>query len=377
MATIATAIIEECKSKTGHLLGIGRECDEKGVFSPKIQSLFSPKQVYKLVESVSGIDKFSSEEEAEIFFRLGSYCSSTRNYFLVSVAMVAATILKFGSAAQKLRCKELILAGDFIGSLAITEPLAGSNIDEIKTKYEIVNETVQLTGHKRWITLGAVSNMFLIAAVGKEGRLLFVVEPRCSSFTRQPMKGLASNRGSAIANLEFEHLQLKVEDTLGGDFDSSQKALDFALMNGRAIASISALAMANSAVREAIEYAKSREQFGKKIWHHQLIQKIIGDSWLDINAGHHLCLNAFSAKHDDDASAMEHCINAKLFATKVVQNVTAGAMQIIGGNSLTKDFNIERYHREASAFGFIEGSNEILTQLVAQKALIGLPKMWR
>jgi alkylation response protein AidB-like acyl-CoA dehydrogenase len=373
MSEIYSSIFEAFEQQKHTIQNIAVRCDQNQSFDSEILMLVSGSDNLALAESISGERPLLPQEEESIFFEASRYCSTVRNYFLVSIGMVAGTILKFGSASQKQRCRDLLVSGNFVASLAITEPEVGSNIAEMRTQYEINGDQVTITGVKRWITLGGVANLFLIAANGDHGILTFMLDRETGAIKRKSMKNILSNRGSEIAELHIDELEIPITSIVGNDFKKSRDALDFALLNGRAIVGTAAAAMANSAIQEAIQYAKTRKQFGNRIWQHQLIQKLISDSCIRVSAARALSLKSFADKRLSGLGAMPQCMQSKLFSSEVIQKVSINAMQVFGGNGMTQERNVERYYREARAFSYIEGSDEVLTQAVARNAMIGLP----
>ena len=131
---------------------------------------------------------FSYNEEFNFYYYATKYCANIRNYFLVSLGMVGSTILKYGTIKQKKLILSHLEKKKFISSLLITEPTAGSNINEIKTNYIKKNGYYILNGKKTWITLGGISNIYLILANGKEGLILFLTESKSKKLKKKNIK---------------------------------------------------------------------------------------------------------------------------------------------------------------------------------------------
>ena len=370
-------ILDKCKDLQQLFLELGLITDKESCFENNITTLFSEKELKKVVDFSVANQSLSPSVEAEFYYHTCKYCANTRNFFLVSLGMVASTIQNYGTKWQRDEFGSKLLCGSKIGSLAITEPNAGSNLDEISTSYEIINDNeFRINGCKRWITLGGIASIVLLAATGEKGLQLFIVETSKHKIERREYSDLLCNRGSHIAELTFKNMKLSRKHLLGENFKSSAEALRFALMSGRAIASISAVAMSHVALEEAISFANKRKQFGKRITEHQLIQKMISEAWGNIHAGKYFAIEAFKAKRNPGLLALQTCANAKLFTSKAMQKITSDCIQIIGSAGISNEFSAERYYREAKAFEFIEGTTQVLEQVCAHGAISKTPKLW-
>lgn len=376
VSDIGKDLLIQAESLKKDFQAYGRSIDYEQRFPREIATLFKGEYTSQLMSSHSEQGVLDSDEECQFYYLTTKYCANIRNYFLVSVGMVGSTIQKYGTDQQRANFGKRISFSGAIASLAITEPNVGSNINEISTRYEIKDEKFILTGKKRWITLGGIADILMVVANGERGLLAFLFDSSHPGVKRAEMKDLLSNRGSHISELSFENISLTQDDLVGGNEDVSAKSVGFALMNGRAIASIAAVGMASAALEEMISYSKSRKQFGVRIWEHQLVQKLIGDAQTKIHAGLALSKEAFRRKHINDVDANHYCAVSKLFSSQAIEEISSDAIQLLGGNGLTSNFNAERYFREAKAFQFIEGTSQILVQVVARGSLMGVPKLW-
>jgi alkylation response protein AidB-like acyl-CoA dehydrogenase len=313
----------------------------------------------------------NAKQECQFYFYATKYCANIRNYFLVSLGMVGSTIIKYGTPIQKKNFLNNTIKKGAIYSLVITEPNAGSNTKEISTKYIKTKNGYLINGKKKWITLGGISKTLLVLANGKQGLLLFIIDSKTKGIKRSEIKNILTNRGSHISNISFNKVRVSASSLIGGKIEISDKALDYALKNGRAIASISAFSMCSAALEETIDYTKKREQFGKKIWNYQLIQKIIADARVNISAGLALTENAFQNKRGMSVKSMNYCNISKLYASQNVQKICSDLLDVYGANGTSGKYNIERYFRESKGFQFIEGTSQILTQLIALNSIIG------
>lgn len=315
--------------------------------------------------------KIPSINEYQIFYQTTKYCSNIRNFFLVSVGMVAKTISKYGTTKQKQQLKENFKKNKFLYSLAITEEKFGSDIKSIETNYVKMGNTFIINGKKKWVTLGKICNFFLVLTNGKDGYKFFIINRKQLGIKVKEIKGISNNKASGISEVHLKNVKVTENDILGGiSKKKCDQIINFILMNGRAIASVAAISMAEAAFEEAIKYSKTRIQFKKKLYEHQLIQKIIADCKIDLENGKILSEKAMKMKNKLNLDSLAICNIAKVSNSNKIQKITSKLYDIFGANATLSKFNIERYIREARAFQFIEGTSQILLQSIALYALL-------
>lgn len=350
-------------NKTKIILG-SKSTDKNSKFPEYITRFLDKDDLMMLLGYHNNKKSMSPLEECLFYYECSKYCSTVRNYFLVSIGMVGATIFKFGSLEQKKNYIYKIINKKGVASLAITEKESGSNINSIKSSYKIENDYYILNGKKTWITLGGRANIILILATGEKGLILFYTEKNKFIKTKK-IKNIISNKGSEISEISFKNLKINKKNIIGITPNKSIEALNYALMNGRAIAGISAVGMSSAALEEASKYSLSRVQFGKPICSFQQIQNIISNSAIKIAAAKSLSEKTFIMKRKNYSKNKNLCNFSKLYSSNVIIEITSELMQIFGANGINTKFNIERYSREAQGFRFIEGTSQIISQLIS------------
>ena len=343
---------------------VAKDIDNKKKFPKNITKILNKSEISLLLGYHNKIQSLTPSEECEFYFNATKFCANIRNYYLVSLGMVGSTILKFGTKKQKENCIDELSKGK-IFSLVITEPNAGSNINEIETSYKETHDGFIINGKKKWITLGGIAEKYLLLANGNQGLQLFIIDSKLKGINKTVIKNILTNKASHISNINFKDVKIKKNSLIGENYDVSLKALNYALINGRAIASISAFSMCEAALDETVNYTKKRSQFGKKIWNFQLIQKIIAESKMKIESGISFSEKAFKIKRKINIKSENYCNMLKLFASQNVQEICSNLLDVFGANGTCNDYNIERYFRESKGFQFIEGTSQILTQLIA------------
>lgn len=351
--------------------------DNEKKFDKSLIRKINPKIIFSLFGASAESRILSSEGEAELYFHATKYCASIRNYFLVTCGMVGSTIFKFGTSAQQSRVREALNSDvALIGSLAITEEAGGSDHKRIACAYRRVQGGYIINGKKSWITLGGIADVILVAATGDSGLGLFLIRGDQQGVVRADHVGLICSRGSHLARLSFENSLVQDDALLGGDFTASRDALAYAFDIGRSIAAISAVSLASAALDFLVQYSRKRHQFGVRICDHQLIQGLIAESTVEIAASKLLAVSAFDAVRSERADRKAICAMAKYKSDVMVQRVTQTAIQAVGAVGISEEIPLERYAREAKAFHYIEGTSQVLAQLIARQRLLGAPALW-
>ena len=367
-------LISEIKKFSENYSKLNATKIDKGRQFPKeVTKFFFKKNLRDLLGYHMKVKSLDHEREYEFYYHATKYCSNVRNYFLVSIGMIGSAILKYGTNEQRREYLIQTAEKKAITSLAITEKASGSDINSIKTTYKFLNNKYILNGHKTWITLANKANFFLILANGEFGLLLFYVKKNKNINTKR-INNLISNRGSEVAEIRIENLILDEKNLLGGSRKTTEKALKYMLINGRAIASVSACSMVDAALEEAINYSKKRSQFGKRIFQFQQIQTILANSSSKLEASKSLAKLAFYQKRKWGIDGEYYSNTAKFFTTQMANEVISELFNIFGANSNKESFIIERYMREAKGLLFIEGTSQILSQLIASQLIIKYSK---
>lgn len=281
-------------------------------------------------------------------------------------------ILKFGTEEQKKHYVTKLVSGEYLGAFALTEPGAGSDAANLKTRAVKDGDYYVLNGSKIFITNGGFADTYIVFAVtdpdkGSKGISAFIVEKDTPGFEigkREKKMGL---HGSSTVFLTFENCRVPASQLLGEEGEGYKIALSN-LNIGRIGIGAQALGIAEAALSAAVEYAKEREQFGKPISHNQGISFKLADMATAVEASRLLIYNAASLY-----AAGENCIKeasmAKKFASQTAVDVSIEAVQVFGGYGYTKDYPVERYMRDAKITQIYEGTTEIQNLVISRQLL--------
>ena len=289
--------------------------------------------------------------------------------------VLAHIVTNAGTEDQKRRFLPRLACGELRGGLALTEPEAGSDVQNLSTTATRDGEEYVIRGTKMFITNAEHGNVFAVltktdpeAEPRHRGMSCFVVEkPNPGIRVGQHLDKLGY-RGLDSSELIFEDCRVGAENLVGGREGQGFKHVMAGLEGGRINVAARAVGVATAAFEAAIRYAQQRETFGQPISQHQAIQIKLADMATKIQAARLLTYDAARKKDAGERVDLEVGM-AKLFASEVCGEVAMEAMRIHGGYGYIKDFNVERYYRDAPLMIIGEGTNEIQQLLIARRLL--------
>ena len=266
---------------------------------------------------------------------------------------------------------EPVLSGEKLGSVAMSEPGAGSQITAVGCRAKLDDEEYVINGEKMWISSGGYSDfIFLLARFNDDpvGGLGLILVDREHGYETSNIEKMGLNSQST-AIVSFQDVRVPVGNLMV-EPGKAMKALLTMLASSRPIVGLMALAIAEASLEAAVQYARDRQQFGKPIAGHQLICAKLGEMATKIVAGKLMSYRALSAI-DNGERADVYSAMAKWFGTELACEVVAEAMQVHGGNGITKDFPIEYMYRSVRPFMVTEGTNDI-QKLAIGRSLTGI-----
>ena len=287
-------------------------------------------------------------------------------------SLAAYHIYLAGSELQKRRYLIPLAKGEVIGAWALTEPQSGSDAGSLRTAAALKGDRWILNGAKTFTTHGTVAGIYIVMAVtdpakGSKGISAFIVEKGTPGFRQGKKENKLGMRASDTAQLFFEEAEVPRENLLGKlnrGFIDALKILD----GGRVGIAALSVGLARAALEESLKYAKARTQFGQPIAQFQAIQWKLADMATQIDAARLLVYKAADLLNKGQRATKEASI-AKLFASKVAMWATTEAIQIHGGYGYIKDYQVERYFRDAKLTEIGEGTSEIQRLIIARHLL--------
>ena len=290
----------------------------------------------------------------------------------VNNSLVCWGIEKFGSEEQKQKYLIPLAKGEMIGAFCLSEPEAGSDATSQRTTAIDQGDHYLLNGNKNWITNGNSASVYLVMAqtdveLGHKGINCLIVEKGMEGFTVGKKEDKMGIRGSDTHSLMFQDVRVPKENRLGEEGFGFKFAMKV-LSGGRIGIAAQALGIASGAYELALKYSKERKAFGKEIHKHQEIAFKLADMATEGEAARMLCLKAAWLKDQgkpfDKESAM-----AKLYASRVANDIAREAVQVHGGYGYVKEYHVERLMRDAKITEIYEGTTEI-QKLVISRLLL-------
>ncbi len=296
-------------------------------------------------------------------------CASTATLMSVHNSVGCGPILAWGSEAQKKAWLPDMAAGRKVGCFCLTEPQAGSEANNLKTRAVLKDGRWVLNGNKQFITNGKRAAVAIVFAVtdpelGKKGLSAFIVPTNSPGFKPQKLEEKLGIKASDTCAIVLENCEIPEDHLLG----PRGKGLAIALSNlegGRIGIAAQALGIARAAFEAALAYAKDRTQFGKKLIEHAPVGNYLADMHTRINAARLLILHAARLR-TEGVPCLSEASQAKLYASELAEWVCSKAIQIHGGYGYLHDYPVERHYRDARITQIYEGTSEIQRMLIAR-----------
>jgi alkylation response protein AidB-like acyl-CoA dehydrogenase len=285
-------------------------------------------------------------------------------------------LLHFGSEEQRKQWLPLVAKGRTLTAVAITEPDSGSDVASMRTNAKRDGDSYVINGQKCFITWGNLAHYVLVFArtsgqKGFEGLSCFIVDTKTPGFRVGKNEKKMGLNGVPNVSLHFDDMRVPAQNMVGGEgrgFIAAMRILD---MN-RPTTGAASVGLAQGALDYAIDYAKTRKQFGRPIGHFQGLQWMLADMAMQVEAARALVYECCQQVDSGDFSRLaEMASMAKCFASDVAMKVTTDAVQIFGGVGYMRDYPVEKLMRDAKINQIFEGTNQI-QRIVISRHLLGL-----
>ncbi|MFD9483529.1 acyl-CoA dehydrogenase family protein [Streptomyces sp. NPDC059991] len=299
---------------------------------------------------------------------LGRGDSSVRGIVSVSLGLVAKTLAHWGSEEQKRAWLPRLASGEALGCFGLTEPGTGSDAGNLATRAVRDGGDYVINGSKMFITNGTWADVVLLFArtndtPGHRGVSAFLVPADTPGLSRRPIHGKLGLRGQATAEVVLQDVRVPADALLGPEGKGFSIAMS-ALAKGRMSVAAGCVGIARAALDAAVAYAGQREQFGRTIAHHQLVQELISDISVDVDAARLLTWRVADLidRGEEFATAAS---KAKLFASEAAVRAAGNALQVYGGYGYIDEYPVGKLLRDARVMTLYEGTSQI------QKLIIG------
>jgi len=290
----------------------------------------------------------------------------------VHCSLFCYSILKFGNKRQKEKYLPQAAKGEILGAFSLTEPGAGSDAANLKTRAIKKGDVYLLNGTKAWVTSGSEAEASIIFAMsevsaGVSKPSAFIVEKNSPGFRVSKIEEKMGLHSSLTAEFALEDCQVPAENLLGEEGKGTTVAFHCLDCSRIGIAA-QAVGLAEQALEEAVKFARQREAFGKKISEFQAIQFMIADMSTLTDASRLLAYKAADLNERGKPYTKEASM-AKLFASEAANRIAYLALQIHGGYGYSKEFLIEQLYRDARVLTIYEGTSEIQRLVISRHLL--------
>jgi alkylation response protein AidB-like acyl-CoA dehydrogenase len=317
----------------------------------------------------SGLDTISYVLAMEEISKADASCGVIMS---VNNSLVCHGLNEWGTEEQKQKFLVPLASGKKLGAFALSEPEAGSDATNQMTTATRVGDNYIINGTKNFITNGSHADVVLVMATtdktkGSHGISAFIVEKDSPGFRVAKKENKMGIRSSDTVSLAFEDCKVPAANRIGEEgfgFKFAMKTLD----GGRIGIASQALGIAQASLEASVQYSKQRKAFGKMLSELQAIQFMISEMATKIDAARLLILQAAAAK-DAGRPYGSFSAMAKLFASKVAVDAALDAIQIHGGYGYMKEYNVERYLRDAKITEIYEGTSEVQRIVIARSLL--------
>jgi alkylation response protein AidB-like acyl-CoA dehydrogenase len=297
-------------------------------------------------------------------------CASCATLMSVHNSVGCGPILKFGTDAQKAGYLPKLASGEVIGAFCLTEPQAGSEANNLRTRAIERDGKWVISGSKQFVTNGARAGIAIVFAVtdpelGKKGISAFIVPADTPGFNVGPPEHKLGIRASDTCPITFDDCAIPAANLLGARGEGLKIALSN-LEGGRIGIAAQALGIARAAFDAARAYSHERVQFGRPIHEHQSVANMLADMHTQLNAARLLVLHA-ARMRTEGIPCLSEASQAKLFASEMAERVCSDAIQIHGGYGYLQDYPVERHYRDARITQIYEGTSEVQRMVIARQ----------
>jgi alkylation response protein AidB-like acyl-CoA dehydrogenase len=301
--------------------------------------------------------------------------ASTAVIVSVTNSVACFPIWRFGSEEQKRTILRELASGAAIGAYALTEPQSGSDAANQKTRAVRDGDAYVLNGTKAWITNAGEAKWYVVMAMtdpsaGSHGITSFLVSADDAGLRIGVPEDKMGLRASKTAAIFFEDLRVPAERRLGAEGEGFTIAMT-TLDHSRISIAAQGIGIAQAAYEAAVDYAQTRETFGKKLAEHEAIAFQIADMRVQLDAARMLTYRAALLSQTPGARFSKESSMAKVYASEMANAIAARAVQIFGGYGYSREYEVERLYRDARVTTIYEGTSEIQRMVISKNVLAG------
>ena len=303
---------------------------------------------------------------------IGKVCPSTSATMMAHTSLGTAPIAIFGTEEQKERYLPGLASGKKIGAFGLTEPNAGSDAGNTQTRAVLIGDEYIVNGEKAFCTNAGEASVMIFTAVmiedgDEKGISAFVIDADTEGMSLNPPEKKMGWCGSDTRSVFFRDMHIPKSAVLGNPSKGFKQFLK-TLTGGRITIGALGIGTAQGAFARALAYSQEREAFGKPIHKFQGVSFKLSDMATQIEAARHLVYYA-AWKKDQGLPVIREAAMAKLFSSETAMMVTTEAIQVLGGYGYIKEYDVERFFRDAKILEIGEGTSEIQRMIIARELI--------
>jgi glutaryl-CoA dehydrogenase (non-decarboxylating) len=318
-----------------------------------------------MVPKPHGGGEYDSLKLAILSEELNRGSSAVRGILTVH-GMVSLAVSRWGTKQQQERWLPGLISGETLGAFALTEPNVGNDARNIEMVATDSSDRFMLNGKKKWTSFGQIADLFLVFAKVDGRSTAFLVDRKSRGLTIQPLKALLGGRANMLAEMTFENCEVPRESMIGPSGMGMSHVANFSLDFGRFTIACGCVGMGRACLDACISYCSRRKQFGELLGKHQLIQQMLCQMTVDVEAASLLCYQAGYLRQVGAPDSLVHTWLAKYFASKMVNRVAGQAVQVHGANGCAHDSIVGRFFAEAKAMEIVEGTSQMHEVLIGK-----------
>jgi acyl-CoA dehydrogenase len=359
-------MIDECRALANEVEPFSIEADESSVMhAPTLDAFRSSGLSNLMVPAAYGgrfdeVDPLAVCLAREVFMKSSSHLDSL--FALQGIGSYA--ISRAGSESQKEEWLPSVGKGDALAALALTEPVAGSDLKGINTKAEVTKDGLILTGAKSFISNAGSASFYTTLAKEGDGYSLFLVPADVDGLTVSPSPEIIAPH--VLGELVFDNVALPESSRLGEPGAAFRHVLATLSVFRISVAG-AAVGLMQGALEEAVRHCSAREQFGRPLAKHGPVATLLADSWSDLESSRLLTYQTAAMAANDPEGNLDRSSLAKLTATEAATRVVDRCVQSMGRWGLIRGSKIEKYYRQARPMRVYEGASEVLRLGIASR----------
>ncbi|MEU4985669.1 acyl-CoA dehydrogenase family protein [Streptomyces sp. NPDC021969] len=308
----------------------------------------------------------------EITARIGGECSALRGLLTVQ-GMVAAALLRWGTAEQRADWLPRLAGGELTAGFAATEQAAGSALGAVETRIEASDRPgrreLVVSGRKRWVTFGAVADVFLVLGTYGGRPAAVLVDADRAGVEREPVNGQLGMRAARIAHLSFDRVRVPRCRLVAPPGLGLTHVVGTALDHGRFTVAWGCVGMTEACVEDAATHAATRRQQGIPLGDHQLVRSLLAGAAVDAAGARELARRAAEARAPGPGRGVPETLMAKYAAAAAAARAGRDAVQVLGSAGCAPDSRAGRHFRDAKVMEIIEGAQQVSELHIAEQVL--------